>query len=154
MVDKINELIDEIKRTIPTTMNLASRINLVEQFATVQDSIAILSTLQCEIDIEPIIKSFRDYFQPILFSTISYQSDFIKVVEPILRTPKLVLHTTSIREARYHLSKAFSYQSVLNDLIEPTLLEEQIGEILYLHHSNATVTHGLKQTSAFKILMG
>lgn len=154
MVEKIDVLISEIKRTIPSNLNLASRINLVEQFAKVQELISILSVIETDIDVEPIILSFKKYFHPILMSTISYQSDFIKVVEPILRTPKLVLHTTSIRETQYHLSTAFSYQSVLNDLIEPTLLEEQIGEILYLHHSNATASHGLKQTSAFKILMG
>ena len=144
------ELIKEIKNSVPRTYNLSSNVEHLEKFAYVQELIILLSDLELDQPFESIIQTFKDFFHPILLSTVSYEADFIRMVEPILRYPELSLHAADVVETKLQLSIAFSYHSVLNKLIHPTVIERQIGELLFLKTTNSDI--GLKQTRAITIL--
>lgn len=144
------ELIKEIKNTTPTTLNLCSNLDNLEKFVQVQELILKLVEFELEEPFNLVVKSFKDFFHPILLSTVSYETDFIKLVEPVLRYPALSIHTADVLEQRDRMSKAYSYHSVLNKLIEPTEIEKKVGELLFLQSSNST--GGLKQTTALRII--
>lgn len=152
MVDQIYELINEIKKTVPTTSNLASSMALIDQFARVQELLEILNEQDQTGNLTPIVDSYKSFFQPILIKTVSYESDFIKVVMPFLRTLDLVLHTSDVRETKYQMPTAFSYQTVIRDLIEPTEKEIAVGDALFIIKSSSY--KGLSQTNVLKKLLG
>lgn len=130
--------------------NLCVNVDTLEKFAYVQELIVKLAEFELEEPFIPIIQSFKDYFHPILVNTISYEDEFIKMVEPVLRYPALSLHAADVVESKLHLTKAFSYHAVLNKLIDPSDIEKQIGELLFLHNINSDVS--LKQTAALQII--
>jgi hypothetical protein len=144
-------LIREIKNTVPLTSNLASNIHEIDKFVKVQELIVELDSIGLDEQISLVVGVFKDYFQPIILATLSYEVDFIRVVEPILRTPKIPLHASNILGERLGISPAFSYNSILNKLIEPTEVEKKLGEILFIHNSNDL--SGLKNTSALRIAL-
>lgn len=144
------ELIKEIKKSVPNTSNLCSDVDQLEQFAYVQELIVKLTEFKLEEPFVSVIQTFKDFFHPILVSTISYETDFIKMVEPILRYPNLPLHAATVLEQQIGLTKAFSYHAVLNKLINPTEIEKKIGELLFLQSTNSAI--GLKQTKALQII--
>lgn len=151
-MDKEREsLIREIKRTVPTVSNLASNIHQIEQFVKVQDLIVELSEIGFENELNVVVNVFKEYFQPIILNTLSFEVDFIKVVEPVLRTPKVPLHASQVLEKQMGLSLAYSYNSVLNKMICPTETEKKLGQILFIQNSNELT--GLKTTSALRIAL-
>lgn len=149
MDKECSHLINEIKKTVPSVTNLASNVGMIEQFVNVQELILKLQGFGMEQNLDMIIQSFKDYFQPILLSTLSYEVDFIKVIEPVLRTPKLAIHASTVLGERTSLTPPFSYHSILNKLIKPTEIEKKIGEILFV--TNSSRPKGLRQTQAIQI---
>lgn len=144
-------LIREIKRTVPTVSNLASNIHQIEQFVKVQDLIVELSEIGFENELNIVVNVFKEYFQPIILNTLTFEVDFIKVVEPVLRTPKVPFHASQVLEKQMGMSLAYSYNSVLNKMICPTETEKKLGQILFIQNSNELT--GLKTTSALRIAL-
>lgn len=142
-------LIKEIKKSVPTVGNLASNIHQIEKFVKVQDLIVELSEIGFEDELNVVVNVFKEYFQPIILNTLTFEVDFIKVVEPVLRTPKVPFYASQVLEKQMGLSLAYSYNSVLNKLICPTETEKKLGQILFIQNSSELT--GLKNTSALRI---
>lgn len=151
-MDKERELlIRQIKNSIPVLDNLASNIHEIDKFVKVQELIVELSTIGLDSEISLVVNVFKDYFQPVIINTLSYEVDFIRVVEPVLRTPKIPLHASEVFSKRHSMSLAFAYNSILNKLIEPTDIEKAMGQILFIHNSNDM--SGLKNTKALRLAL-
>lgn len=144
-------LIRQIKNSVPTVSNLAANIHEIDKFVKVQELIIELSSIGFDGEINVVVNVFRDYFHPIILSTLSFEIDFIRVVEPVLRTPKIPIHASKVFSERHMMSRAFAYNSILNKMIDPTDIEKKIGEILFIENSNNTT--GLKNTNALKIAL-
>ena len=142
-------LIKEIKKSVPTVGNLASNIHQIEKFVKVQDLIVELSEIGFEDELNVVVNVFKEYFQPIILNTLTFEVDFIKVVEPVLLTPKVPFYASQVLEKQMGLSLAYSYNSVLNKLICPTETEKKLGQILFIQNSSELT--GLKNTSALRI---
>lgn len=151
-MDKEREsLIRQIKNSVPVSSNLASNIHEIEKFVKVQELIVELSTIGFDGEINLVVNVFKDYFHPIILSTLSFEVDFIRVVEPVLRTPKIPLHASYVLGERLQMSQAFAYSSILNKMICPTEVERKLGDILFIENSNNTT--GLKNITALKIAL-
>lgn len=145
------ELIKEIKNSVPHGTNLCSNISTLDKFAYVQELIAKLAEFELEEPFTGIIQTFKDYFHPVLMSTVSYESEFIKIVQPILRYPNLSIRAAEVIEQRFSMPRAYSYKSVLGKLIDPTPTEIKISDLLFAVSTNQPA--GLRQTKAINILI-